>query len=229
MINDVLTETLWPTRCVICDYPGKLLCKACTKNLGYIDALLACPHCGSPYGSIQCTECADEATRDAISHLDACCSVGLLQRGFGIIVATYKDRNEQRLGSYIATMINHRIPTSWLSDCQALTTIPDSRAAKARRGFDHMVPIAQEISRQVGIPYQELFYPPITQDQRILGRHDRFTNMKHTFILRQVQELPQNVILIDDVFTTGATLNAAAMVLKKHGVTCVKGVTLARA
>lgn len=47
-----LEELLWPTRCVLCDVPGTLLCEDCRLEIPYIDALHACPYCGRPTGSL---------------------------------------------------------------------------------------------------------------------------------------------------------------------------------
>ena len=52
-----VAETLWPTRCAICDEPGELLCERCKSELPFIDLWRACPICGAPWGHTQCTEC----------------------------------------------------------------------------------------------------------------------------------------------------------------------------
>ena len=50
-------ELLWPTRCVLCDTPGTLLCEECRLEIPYIDALHACPHCGQAHGKLACIDC----------------------------------------------------------------------------------------------------------------------------------------------------------------------------
>lgn len=52
-----LEELLWPTRCVLCDVPGTLLCEDCRLEIPYIDALHACPYCGQAYGKLACIDC----------------------------------------------------------------------------------------------------------------------------------------------------------------------------
>ena len=54
---DMVAETLYPTRCAVCDKPGAVLCGSCAAALPYIDALTACPRCGAPFGVVQCSEC----------------------------------------------------------------------------------------------------------------------------------------------------------------------------
>lgn len=50
-------ELLWPTRCVLCDVPGTLLCEDCRLEIPYIDSLHACPYCGQAYGKLVCIDC----------------------------------------------------------------------------------------------------------------------------------------------------------------------------
>lgn len=57
LLHEAALETLWPTRCVLCDIPGTLLCHSCRVNLSYLDQLKACPRCGAAYGIHCCTEC----------------------------------------------------------------------------------------------------------------------------------------------------------------------------
>lgn len=52
-----VSELLWPTRCVLCDVPGTLLCDECRLELPYIDPLLACLLCGQAHGKFACVDC----------------------------------------------------------------------------------------------------------------------------------------------------------------------------
>lgn len=57
MAGEGVSELLWPTRCVLCDVPGKLLCDECRLELPYIDPLQACPFCGQAHGKFACVDC----------------------------------------------------------------------------------------------------------------------------------------------------------------------------
>ena len=57
LTSEALLETLWPTRCAVCDTPGEVLCAPCSLNLSHIDWWRACPRCGAPFGRVQCSEC----------------------------------------------------------------------------------------------------------------------------------------------------------------------------
>ncbi|MEG0324645.1 MAG: double zinc ribbon domain-containing protein, partial [Raoultibacter sp.] len=57
LLVESLEETLWPTRCAVCDTLGTVLCDRCRQRLPYIDYWRSCPRCGAPFGFTQCTEC----------------------------------------------------------------------------------------------------------------------------------------------------------------------------
>lgn len=56
-VGEGVSELLWPTRCVLCDVPGTLLCDECRLELPYIDPLRACPLCGQAHGKFACVDC----------------------------------------------------------------------------------------------------------------------------------------------------------------------------
>ncbi|MBF4803025.1 MAG: ComF family protein, partial [Lancefieldella parvula] len=56
-------DLLAPTRCVVCEKPGQLLCDECRAKLPWISQQWACPNCGAPYGKLVCSECADKKKR----------------------------------------------------------------------------------------------------------------------------------------------------------------------
>ncbi len=72
-IAQSICETLWPTRCALCDTPGKLLCPQCARSLEFIDYYRACPRCGSPWGSLQCDRC-NPVTERELADVSPCVS-----------------------------------------------------------------------------------------------------------------------------------------------------------
>ena len=102
-------ETLWPTRCVLCDAHGTLLCDACASRLRYIDFYQACPSCGSPWGRIQCDACNDVA-REHKPLAKPCISCLEYDGAAATIVKSYKDKGEQRLAAVMARMMAKTIP-----------------------------------------------------------------------------------------------------------------------
>jgi predicted amidophosphoribosyltransferase len=110
-----------------------------------------------------------------------------------------------------------------------------------RRGFDHAELIARHFARIAGLDCLGLFARPKAKDQRRLTRQERIRNMGSRFSLAGIHGLgqglgqglghdmfPATVLLVDDVYTTGASLIAAARTLKDAGVSRVYCVTFAR-
>lgn len=228
-----VAEVIWATRCIICDKPGRVLCDDCRLQLPYIDPLLACPRCGSPHGSLQCVDCntfsLGEVGRNSVPF-DRCISV-IEHRGLARnIVTGYKDAGERRLSTDIARMIADVIPRSWVDANTVLSFVPADRLARRRRGFDHMALVAEELAKQTGLPCTQLLQKTPVADQRGLTRRERFANMGGSIRAsgHASASAGRRVLLVDDVFTTGATLFAACDALHVAGIRQVLCVTFAR-
>ena len=232
LLKESLLETLWPTRCVICDLPGDLLCSSCKRNLPYIDYWQACKQCGSEYGRILCCECNSMilSLREIDYYpLDGCISVFRFNPTSKRIITLYKDRNEKRLSTHLAYLLNDIILPEW-KNRSVLCPIPARASSKRKRGFDHIATIVQELSELSGIPSCSLLGTFEGGDQRNLDAKQRLKNMEHSFYLdSSIGKIPEQIILIDDVITTGSTLYAAAKILRKEGATHIFAATLARA
>lgn len=142
-------------------------------------------------------------------------------------------------------------PRDWSQWADALTYVPASPEALRRRGFDHMERVAQIVAQRTGLPLMHaLASRKGAHDQRKLGRGERLANRSGSFSLAtdertkyegdlgatgeddsvtlRASRMPQRVILVDDVFTTGATLSAATQVLLDGGVREIRAVTCCR-
>lgn len=227
--KSVLSEILWPTRCAVCDIAGnKVLCDECESRLKFIDAYTACPICGAPYGVNQCTECNTLMLKSSglesfpfefMSHAI------ILNDEAKRIVSSYKDQNERRLRKFIASVICRYIPPRIIESKYILTYIPDSKKAYKRRGFDHSFEIAYEVSKFSGLSIRTLLQRPVNIDQRKLTRIERIKNMSNSMAIMPNVTVPKNIVLIDDVCTTGATIYSACLALKRAGAKNVCAVT----
>ncbi|WP_251197347.1 ComF family protein [Anaerotardibacter muris] len=277
-----VAELLWPTRCVLCDVPGTLLCDECRLEIPYIDPLRACPYCGQAHGRYACIDCNsfmlkhrglfDEQPECATAPplnaqqeftmtpqhnkqpecaltppLDRIASVFEFVDPCRKLITTYKDRKEIRLADVLAELLAAYIDPSWIEPGQtAIVVIPARKQAICERGFDHMQQIGERLSRLTNLPLLNLIAPQERGDQRGLSAAHRQKNMRNSFVPRGegawhprtsahicatagfTRSVPRTIILVDDVLTTGATLNAAATVLKQMGVQQVLGLTLGR-
>ena len=270
-------ELLWPTRCVLCDVPGTLLCEDCRFEIPYIDALHACPYCGQAHGKLACVDCnsfivahrqlAPDQRSSTLGDQDLLRKGGVSSRGseyatevqavrmpnvpqhaldkvvsvFSFVdpcrklITVYKDKKELRLAGVLAEMLANYIDPSWVVLGEtALVVIPARKQALRERGFDHMKEVGMRLSNCCGLPLLDILRTVDRSDQRGLSASSRQQNMKGSFafnpqgLLRTAGVIPERVILVDDVLTTGATLMAAASVLKEAGIEWVFGLTVAR-
>lgn len=227
--KDAALETLWPTRCALCDAPGDLLCPRCRRTLLFVDANRACPVCGAPFGQHQCTECnatmLTAAGRDALP-LDGMASVLLADDAARRMVTVYKDANERRLAHEMAGLIARYVPPEWHD--APLTFIPATKDALRRRGFDHAEQLANAVAARTKMPLMHVFARPRNLDQRKFGRRERQRNMSERFSMLPNVQVPQKTVILDDICTTGATLFAAADCLRTNGASKIYGLTFAK-
>lgn len=217
-----LLELIFPPNCAGCDRPGTLLCDPCADRAALIEPSDACPRCGAPHGRITCRECGGRH----FAFSSARC-VALLEPPVSRAIVLLKDGCERRFAHVLAGMLADR-SQGWLHDDDVLVPVPASPAAVRRRGFDHATDIARALSREVGLPLARPLVARATADQRVLGREQRFANRREAFAVAQGVRLPARVILVDDVFTTGATFDAAACALRAAGVEEVRALAVAR-
>jgi ComF family protein len=114
-----------------------------------------------------------------------------------------------------------------LRDAAVVVPVPLHPRREYERGFNQ----ADDLARQLGVPVWPLLKRIVfTRSQIELPRDQRQENVKDAFGFRPsaLRVIPQIVVLVDDVSTTGATLEACARVLKRAGVTEVRAVTAAR-
>ena len=102
---------------------------------------------------------------------------------------------------------------------QAFVPIPLHPSRRRKRGFNQAELLAKELSGRSGIPADAglLMRVKKTRAQKELNDQERLTNLKDAFSVRKRKVPYQNIILVDDIYTTGSTMDAAAKVLKENG------------
>ena len=232
-IIDAGLEIIWPTRCAICDQHGTLLCDKCKENLNFIDQNQACPKCGAANCKHICSECSSLAISQAKHKSFAfkrSRSVLVFDESSSRIIKAYKDQGELRLASEIAKLMNFFI-TSDIKNDYLLCYIPSSVRSIKKRGFDNGKIIYKELKDLTNMQAMNAFLRPKSQDQRDLGLIERSNNMLGNFVLNNkarsyIRQTNPRILLIDDVFTTGATLDSASRCLLDGGAKEVECLTL---
>jgi predicted amidophosphoribosyltransferase len=222
-IGVALAEVFSPVRCAGCDLPGAALCPQCVGELPLIDKAAACPRCGADGGSRGCAEC-----RGHTFVFERAVCAGRLEPPLSRAITLYKDAGERRYAALLGGLVLGACGP-WHGWSDAVCAIPPSREALARRGFDHTRGLATALATAFKVPVVSRLAVPRTRDQRALGREERFANMRDSFRLLPGPPLPRRILIVDDVLTTGATLDGAARVLLDAGAEEIRVATVARA
>lgn len=219
----VLADLLWPPRCAGCDLPATLLCDRCRAALPLINPEHACPRCGAPDGSHGCAECGRTSLSFAAAR-----AAGVLEWPLSRLVTLRKDAGESRLTPLVASLAADAAG-EWCAWAQAVTFVPATPGAVMRRGFDHAALLAAAFGAASGVPALDTLESRPRRDQRRLSREARRANSRASLRALAGARVPARVLLLDDVLTTGATLDAAASALLEAGAGEVRVVAVARA
>ena len=111
---------------------------------------------------------------------------------------------------------------------EALIPIPLSEKRQKKRGYNQAKILARELSKRTGIPVEEgaLFRIRDTRPQKELDDRERQQNLRQAFAVAKCWKPVRSVVLVDDIYTTGSTINKAAKMLKKAGVSKVYFLTI---
>lgn len=200
-----LIEVIYPREnyCIICkEYDCFGICKSCAKSIKTINN----------------------------SHQDEILSYGYYGGVLKELILKFKYKNNFTAGDILAEFLEKYIINNFNYKEYIITYIPLSRKSKKIRGFNQCEYIARKIARDLSIEVLEiLIKQKETKEQKTLKEHERHENIKNAFKLKSKIYLEKyNIILIDDVTTTGATLKEAYKILKKLEVKDVKLLTLAK-
>lgn len=223
-LKNELIQLLFPSdiKCIVCGKeisPKRYgLCSDCKLSLN--DNF--CVRCGRHKVGIgdYCGECSEiplyfDEARSAVDY-----------DGNAVdIVRRLKYGNARYL---VEPMSEYLLDVLLMSDWQAkcITFVPTERSRRRKRGYNQAELLAKSLSARIDLPYVTLLEKvKKTVNQAKLYRSARMENLKDSFVA--VGKPPDHIILIDDVMTTGSTLNECAKTLKKAGAKIVYALTFA--
>jgi ComF family protein len=215
-----LLDVLVPERCVACGGGDELVCAACRRSLLVLREPL-CARCGAPtaWPVERCAECAGRR----LAFASARAAVGY-EGAARSLVAAWKERGVRRLAALAADVVAGVV---WRPQVDALAFVPGDADRSLWRGHNTAQTLAEELGERWRLPVAPLLARPRrAQRQRGLSRSARRANVREAF---SAASAPAAVALIDDVYTTGATVAAAARELRRAGARTVHVVTFARA
>ncbi|MDE6406416.1 MAG: double zinc ribbon domain-containing protein, partial [Lachnospiraceae bacterium] len=212
---------LFPRRCPVCDEPVRpwnaLICKGCAPKLTYIKPPYCCK-CGKHIGDSGKEYCDDCA---AHPHLFDSGRALFSYRSVSASIARFKYRGRREYAACYASCIQNQLG-DFIRACRAdaLVPVPLHKSRYKKRGYNQAQALAEELSARTGIPVRAdlIERAEKTAPMKDLSAAERQNNLKKAFkILRNDVELGI-IIIIDDIYTTGSTIDAMSRELRKAGV-----------
>ncbi|MGC9313080.1 MAG: ComF family protein [Sediminispirochaetaceae bacterium] len=245
-----IAETLhiiFPCRCMLCGciltgadsvVPG--LCNSCLKRV--FQARIhgdVCRVCGRPLISTSgtCLYC-----RENDFEFEWNTSLFIYEEPVRTLIRMYKFHSQRQLAYLWAFLLNARLKQLFSknsSSCLScsdpvIVPVPGRRSSVRKRGWDQVELIGVILRTRYDVHVADILTRSGSRSQKELGYQKRILNLRGNIKLRRTlsgfrHDVPEHVVLLDDIFTTGATLNECARVCKLHGAVHVYGLTIAKA
>jgi competence protein ComFC len=228
MLIQAIKDILFPVFCAECGHEGDWWCESCLNRQEFV-VVKKCPVCGTPGDGQACADCrpgsfldgalsfmeyGENTTAAKLLHDFKYCHARDVASVWKKIFQSYPDKQ-----------------TFQIADC--LVPVPLCKKRERERGYNQAEILADlMIGCGVNISLYKnsaLKRARETRQQAKLTKAERKENVNGAFVYTGAGSLPDKVALVDDVLTSGATLNECARVLKENGVKEVWAITLARA
>jgi competence protein ComFC len=228
-----LEKFIFPPFCPICNNELKrteIICQRCFDKI-YFVSRKKCKLCGKPLKSGKiCKNCREEHP-----YFDSVISCGSYVPPFSDIIKIFKYRNRPSLSKRLARKLYSNYSSrSDVSDIDYLTWVPMKKSEKRERGYNQSQLLAEEFSKISSLRSINLLCKTANiPSQTTLPYEKRLVNVKGAYEIRGKKlksfkgKPEKGIILIDDVLTTGGTLNECARRLKEAGFKKVVGLVLA--
>ena len=225
----IILDTVFPKFCYSCGRIGTYFCDDCIRNSIYVNWKQICHVCEKECSKdLVHKECSEE------SYLDGLFFFTLYDGPIKKMVYDIKYRYHFEVANDIAKIMAKYFRSRNLNDQAIFTSVPLHPKKQRFRGFNQSEVLAVKIACELSLPNSKLLLRTrYTKTQVGQGRAGRLTNLKEAFRINDSALIQQNltgktIIIVDDVYTTGTTLNECAKVLKENGAQKVLGFCFAK-
>lgn len=200
-----LIRLIYPAKCMVCDEiinedSEVYLCETCYRLL---------PRCGRGFFKTP-----------NIPYVDGLFAAFYYEHGIDEAIQTMKFKYHPRLSATFAFLLAEELmKEAILPDIDIILPVPMHSSKKRQRGYNQTELLAKELSKLLNIPMDNNILKKLrkTRPQSLLKREERLKNMDDAFgIANKDAVKSKNILLIDDVTTTGTTLNQCAKILNNH-------------
>ncbi len=224
-IGDVTLGIFLPQYCLCCRREGNILCPACRNRLAQV-AVPFCARCGLPQTTGRpCPDCSGQNF-----VINGIRSVFLFEGLLRKAVHHFKYDNLRTLARPLAEAMADYLKRSTIP-VDMLVPVPLHPTRLRERGYNQSLLLAREMGKMCGLPVEHRWLERKVNtlpQAKTTDARERHQNMQDVFFCHPASFSNKNILLVDDVATTGATLNACAAALKRSQATSIWGLTVAR-
>jgi len=210
-----------------CEDVDMVICNRCKEEVVPLNENMVCEKCGRPltknYEHL-CRDCAE------LAHpFDKARAVYIYEEGVAHCVTALKYNGEKYRAKIMAKhMARLFVALGWKVD--AVTYVPMSEDREKERGYNQAKLICEEFAKLTGLTMMTLLVQPNAIDSQVgLSKMQRLENLSGAFKVVNKSDIKgKRVLILDDVYTTGATLHCCANVLLHAGAKAVFGLTFAK-
>ena len=216
-----LVDLFAPARCIGCSFPGSPLCRDC-RQLAFFP-VSRCYRCHRPTQQFQvCPSCRKSV---ALKHVWVVSDFSGSTRD---LIYALKFERLACVSEVVASEMASILPL--LPADTIICHVPTSTVRVRIRGYDQALLIAKELSNLTDLNRKTLLRKISNTRQLGASRPDRFKQAKTSYqVIDQKKIANKNILLVDDVTTSGATLEVVAQLLKKSGAKTVDAIVCAQA
>jgi Predicted amidophosphoribosyltransferases len=220
MLLDLLLSTLAPHICMGCSQVGSGLCESCKNDI--IDEVYSdCLMCNkTTKHNCICLVCQKSSSISRAFVVGK--NKGVLKR----FIYDYKFTPIRSYGKDLTDILDKMLPI--LPKDTVVVPIPTVSKHIRQRGFGHIELIAKLLSRKRRLKYSELLIRNDNSVQHGLKANQRAKAAAKTFSINSRAKIPNEILLIDDIYTTGSTIRFASKLLKEAGVKTINLAIIAR-
>lgn len=218
-----LLDLIFPKRCVGCGKLGFYLCRDCFSKIDFIEKPV-CSVCGrQAIGGVTHPGCKSKYGLDGL--VVACRYKDVVK----IAIVKVKYKWVYDIEKVFVDLLVERLWKFDLPEDLILVPVPLHSKRKRWRGFNQSEILAKSLAERFGVHFSDsLVRTRETATQVGLKRDERRKNVKDAFSLKNSADVRgKNILLVDDVFTSGATMNDCCRVLKRAGAKSVWGMAVA--
>lgn len=192
-----------------------MICKECSGKLVYVGDSY-CMKCGAPLEDSERELCKECSTKRAHAAYKRGLAAFRYEGAIKTSMYAFKSGREEYAEFYAKELVRLYGPTIRTWNADVLVPVPLHPSKERKRGYNQSADLAYALGRELNLPVDEKILRRVrkTKDQKMLSDEERKNNAKNAFQLGQNILECRKIILVDDIFTTGMTMNECARALK---------------